>query len=120
MSLRKKKDIKETYSASGIEQSFSLLNLATTSIKKTVKALDRHPEKRVKAEYKKYEETQMIILKKEYKTLKHSQIIQLIEKMWKKAKENPMNQQNISYNEKKKDIEEKVSQTIEEDLNYFL
>lgn len=51
---------------------------------------DRHPEKRMKAAYKAYEDTQLPILKAENPSLKLSQLKQIIFKNWQKAPENPL------------------------------
>ncbi|XP_052866545.1 coiled-coil domain-containing protein 124 isoform X2 [Anopheles cruzii] len=53
---------------------------------------DRHPEKRMKAAYKAYEEEQLVRLKQDYPSLKLSQLKQMVFKNWQKAPENPMNQ----------------------------
>lgn len=53
---------------------------------------DRHPEKRMKAAFKAYEEEQLPIMKQEYPSLKLSQLKQMIFKEWQKSPENPMNQ----------------------------
>ncbi|XP_055615777.1 coiled-coil domain-containing protein 124 [Toxorhynchites rutilus septentrionalis] len=53
---------------------------------------DRHPEKRMKAAFKAYEEEQLPILKQEYPSMKLSQLKQMIFKDWQKAPQNPMNQ----------------------------
>lgn len=53
---------------------------------------DRHPEKRMKAAFKAYEEEQLPIMKQEYPSLKLSQLKQMIFKEWQKSPQNPMNQ----------------------------
>ena len=52
---------------------------------------DRHPEKRMRAAYKRFEERELPLLKKEYPYLKFSQLQQLLFKKWKKSPENPLN-----------------------------
>lgn len=52
---------------------------------------DRHPEKRMKAAFKTYEETQLPIIKAENPSLKLSQLRQIIFKNWQKSPENPLN-----------------------------
>lgn len=52
---------------------------------------DRHPEKRMKAAYKAYEEEQLPVLKATNPSLKLSQLKQIIFKNWQKAPENPLN-----------------------------
>eukprot|EP00922_Rhytidocystis_sp_ex-Travisia-forbesii_P039936 GHVS01059391.1.p1 GENE.GHVS01059391.1~~GHVS01059391.1.p1 ORF type:complete len:261 (-),score=92.80 GHVS01059391.1:223-924(-) len=53
--------------------------------------VDRNPEKRMKAAYKTYEEEWLPQLKRENPTLKRSQLLDLLHKQWKKARENPLN-----------------------------
>lgn len=52
---------------------------------------DKHPEKRMKAAYKAYEDAQLPIIKAENPSLKLSQLKQIIFKNWQKASENPFN-----------------------------
>ncbi|KAG2321614.1 hypothetical protein Bca52824_014827 [Brassica carinata] len=54
--------------------------------------VDRHPEKRLKASFKAYEEVEMPRLKEEKPGLTHTQYKDLIWKMWKKSPDNPLNQ----------------------------
>ena len=53
---------------------------------------DRHPEKRMKAAYKAYEEKMMPEMKQTYPGLKRQQYLDKIFTAWKKSPENPMNQ----------------------------
>lgn len=53
---------------------------------------DRHPEKRMKAAYKAYEEKMMPEMKQTYPGLKRQQYLDKIFASWKKSPENPMNQ----------------------------
>jgi len=53
---------------------------------------DRHPEKRMKAQYKAYEENMMPVVKQQYPGLKRQQYLDKIYQSWKKSPENPMNQ----------------------------
>lgn len=53
---------------------------------------DRHPEKRMKAAYKAYEEKMMPEMKQTYPGLKRQQYLDKIFTSWKKSPENPMNQ----------------------------
>lgn len=52
---------------------------------------DRHPEKRMKAAYKAYEESELPVIKANNPSLKLSQLKQIIFKNWQKAPENPLN-----------------------------
>lgn len=54
--------------------------------------VDKHPEKRMKAAFKAYEEQQMPIMRQDYPGLKLSQYKERIFQQWQKAPENPMNQ----------------------------
>ncbi|KXS17719.1 DUF1014-domain-containing protein [Gonapodya prolifera JEL478] len=60
--------------------------------------LDRHPERRVKSAYAAFEEENLERLRKENPTLRHSQLRQMIQKLWKKSPLNPLNQASVSYN----------------------
>lgn len=62
--------------------------------------LDKHPERRMKAAFKKYEEEQLPLLKIENPGMRKSQLKQLLFKQWQKSPENPFNQQHSSYNAK--------------------
>ncbi|KAJ8736663.1 hypothetical protein PYW08_007319 [Mythimna loreyi] len=53
--------------------------------------LDRHPEKRLKAAYTAFEETNLPILKAENPSLRLSQLKQMLRKEWLKSPQNPLN-----------------------------
>ncbi|KAJ8530315.1 hypothetical protein K7X08_037150 [Anisodus acutangulus] len=53
---------------------------------------DRHPEKRLRAAFKAFEEAEIRNLKEEKPGLTHTQYKDLIWKMWKKSPDNPLNQ----------------------------
>lgn len=55
---------------------------------------DRHPEKRMKAAFKAYENTQLPVIKAQNPSLKLSQLKQMIFKNWQKSPENPLNKDN--------------------------
>ena len=63
-------------------------------------AMEKHPERRVKAAYAAYEERELPRLKEENPNLRMSQLKQLLRKEWMKSPENPMNQHHVSYNTK--------------------
>uniref|UniRef100_A0A182PNP3 HMG box domain-containing protein n=1 Tax=Anopheles epiroticus TaxID=199890 RepID=A0A182PNP3_9DIPT len=75
----------DTEVAQTIDQAIAVLSVGDASA-------DRHPEKRMKAAYKAYEEEELKRLKQENPSLKLSQLKQMIFKNWQKAPENPMNQ----------------------------
>ncbi|CAA7050827.1 unnamed protein product [Microthlaspi erraticum] len=54
--------------------------------------VDRHPEKRVKASFKAYEEAELARLKEEKPGLTLTQYREVIWKTWKKSPDNPLNQ----------------------------
>lgn len=54
--------------------------------------VDRHPEKRMKAAYKNYEDRNIPLLKQENPNMKLSQLKQMLWKDWMKSPENPLNQ----------------------------
>lgn len=56
-------------------------------------APDKHPEKRMKAAYMEFEERRLPELKEENKSLKLSQLKQMIFKEWQKHPDNPRNKQ---------------------------
>eukprot|EP00249_Psilotum_nudum_P017264 c26239_g1_i1 orf=192-887(-) len=53
---------------------------------------DRHPERRLKASFKAFEEVELPRLKEEKPGLTHRQYKDMIFKLWKKSPDNPMNQ----------------------------
>eukprot|EP01116_Phalansterium_solitarium_P010663 TRINITY_DN2570_c0_g1_i1.p1 TRINITY_DN2570_c0_g1~~TRINITY_DN2570_c0_g1_i1.p1 ORF type:complete len:226 (+),score=75.45 TRINITY_DN2570_c0_g1_i1:82-759(+) len=55
-------------------------------------SLDKHPEKRLKAAFAAYEESNLPILRMENPGLKLSQLKEILWKQWQKAPENPLNQ----------------------------
>ena len=63
-------------------------------------ALEKHPERRVKAAYAAYEERELPRLKEENPNLRMSQLKQLLRKEWMKSPENPMNQHHVAFNTK--------------------
>lgn len=54
--------------------------------------IDRHPERRLKASFKAFEEAELPRLKEEKPGLTHTQYKDMIWKLWKKSPDNPLNQ----------------------------
>ncbi|PIN25718.1 hypothetical protein CDL12_01512 [Handroanthus impetiginosus] len=54
--------------------------------------VDKHPEKRLKATFKAFEEAELPKLKEEKPGLTHTQYKDMIWKLWKKSPDNPLNQ----------------------------
>ena len=75
----------EDIQASGLDSALSKLSVGGGGD-------DRHPEKRMKAAYKAYEEKMMPEMKEQYPGLKRQQYLDKIFALWKKSPENPMNQ----------------------------
>ncbi|XP_055677891.1 coiled-coil domain-containing protein 124 [Lutzomyia longipalpis] len=65
---------------------------AIAALSLTEEALDKHPEKRLKAAFKAFEEENMNRIKLENPTLKMSQWKQLLWKEWTRSPQNPLNQ----------------------------
>lgn len=74
----------DVHVASNIDQAISVLKVADNDE-------DRHPEKRMKAAFKAYEDAQLPIIKAQNPSLKLSQLKQIIFKDWQKSPENPLN-----------------------------
>lgn len=72
--------------------------IAVLSVKE--QELERHPEKRMKAAFQKFEDDNLPRLKQEYPNMRLSQLKHMLKKDWMKSPENPMNQRHASYNEK--------------------
>jgi hypothetical protein len=73
--------------ASGVDAAISAMSLGGGGEE------DKHPEKRMKAAYKAYEEKMMPEMKQQYPGLKRQQYLDKIFSSWKKSPENPLNQQ---------------------------
>ncbi|OAY37422.1 coiled-coil domain-containing protein 124 isoform X2 [Manihot esculenta] len=56
--------------------------------------VDKHPERRLKASFKAFEEVELPKLKEEKPGLTHNQYKDMIWKLWKKSPDNPLNQIN--------------------------
>lgn len=90
----------EEVSASGIDAALAAVTEVTKTEEQKKQALDRHPERRIKAAYKAFEERRLSELKKEQPGLRLNQYEEIMHKEWKKSPENPMNQEHLAYNEK--------------------
>lgn len=71
--------------ARNIEEAISVLSSSDS-------AVDRHPEKRLRAAWTAYEQKYLPILKAENPNMRLSQLKQMLKKDWMKSPENPMNQ----------------------------
>lgn len=77
----------DVHVASTVDQAISVLRVSESEE-------DRHPEKRMKAAFKAYEDTEIPILKAQNPSLKLSQLRQMVFKNWQKSPENPINRAN--------------------------
>ncbi|WAQ97775.1 C124A-like protein [Mya arenaria] len=80
--------------AQTVEEAISVLSVSDPD-------LEKHPEKRMKAAFLKYEEENLPILKQENPNMRLSQLKQMLKKDWMKSPENPMNQRTAAFNEKR-------------------
>jgi hypothetical protein len=83
----------EVINVTGVEDALTELSLTE---------IDKHPEKRMRAAWNAYYEKQLPLFKVEYPNAKRSQLIDLIQKEFKKSPENPVYKQQLLMN---KDIE---------------
>lgn len=86
--------VTEGEEARNVEDAIAVMSLKEAEVEK-------HPEKRVKAAYQKFEEENLPILKKENPNMRLSQLKQLLKKDWMKSPENPLNQRFQAYNTKR-------------------
>ncbi|CAI5757837.1 unnamed protein product [Candida verbasci] len=107
------KDIPEL-SASGLDNALEALSLTSQGGGVENKDLDKHPERRVKAAFKAFEDRRLPEVRKENPGLRLNQIKNLLFKEFQKSPENPMNQEtNISYKATKEDILNKKKEVRE-------
>ncbi|KAI8907862.1 hypothetical protein EDD86DRAFT_208331 [Gorgonomyces haynaldii] len=106
----------ESYGATGVDNALELLSLTNN---KTNDQLDRHPERRMKAAYAKFEQERMPTLKQENPSLRLTQLQQLLIKEWKKSPDNPMNQAHVEYNTSKEEAKSALDQTKAKRLDQF-
>lgn len=80
--------------ARNVEDAITMLSMKEPEI-------DRHPEKRVKAAYQKFEDENLPILKQENPNMRLSQLKHMLKKDWMKSPENPLNQRIQAFNAKR-------------------
>ncbi|KAI8873764.1 DUF1014-domain-containing protein [Ramicandelaber brevisporus] len=71
--------------------------------------VDRHPERRMKAAFAEYEARRLPELRAEHKSLRLSQVKDILWKEWQKSPENPMNQQQVAYNATQEELDAAVA-----------
>lgn len=92
-------DAPSALSASGIDNALDALSLTSNTQEK----IDRHPERRYKAAYAKYEERRLEEMKDD-KSLRKQQKMNKIYEEFKKHPDNPFNQVAASYNTSKEEV----------------
>lgn len=96
----------EKFSASNMDDALMLLESTNTS-SVSLSTVEKHPERRMKAAFSAFEARELPILRADNPTLKHSQLLERLHKLWKKSPENPFNQLHVSHNmsqEKQTDV----------------
>ncbi|PWA54717.1 hypothetical protein CTI12_AA433410 [Artemisia annua] len=73
--------------ARSVEEAIAQMSIAADAL-----PVDKHPEKRLKASFKAFEEAELPKLKAEKPGLTHTQYKDMIWKIWKKSPDNPLNQ----------------------------
>ncbi|KAK1429071.1 hypothetical protein QVD17_11270 [Tagetes erecta] len=73
--------------ARSVEEAIAQMSVAADNL-----PLDKHPEKRLKASFKAFEEAELPNLKADKPGLTHTQYKDMIWKLWKKSPDNPLNQ----------------------------
>lgn len=105
------------YSASNIDDALTLLGGITET--PTIGAVERHPERRVKAAYAAFEEREMPALRAENPTLRLSQLKERLHRMWQKSPDNPFNQASISSRATKEEEQTFLEERLQSDLERF-
>ncbi|XP_029656484.1 coiled-coil domain-containing protein 124 [Octopus sinensis] len=75
--------VDDSLEARTVDEALSLLSVKEPEV-------DRHPEKRIKAAYNKFEERRLPVLKQENPNMRLSQLKHMLKKEWMKSSENPM------------------------------
>lgn len=81
--------------ASNIDDALDQLSLTGNS-SSTASTVDLHPEKRMKAAFKAYEEQRLPVMRKENPSLRLQQVRNMLWEEWKKSPENPMVQAKLA------------------------
>lgn len=87
----------EKFSASNLDDALLLLE-STNISSSSLNTVEKHPERRMKAAFALFEAQEMPKLRQENPSLKHSQLLERLHKLWKKSPENPFNQLHVAHN----------------------
>lgn len=107
------------YSVSNIDDAIFLLDATSNIAQSQTIEIERHPERRMKAAFASFESRELPKLKKEFPTLRYSQLQKLISKKWAKSDENPLNKTHIAFNATKSQEMLKVSSELNRNLESF-
>ena len=103
-----------TLNASGIENALDALALTGES---NATKLERHPERRFKAAYAKFELTRLPEIEQEFPGLRKQQRVDICRKEFERSPDNPFNQVgNVRYDARKEDLaaeKERIRQGVE-------
>ncbi|KAN0075538.1 Protein of unknown function (DUF1014) domain containing protein [Tylopilus felleus] len=105
----------ESYAATGIDNALDLLEVVTAKMDKAsvgqqAAGIERHPERRFKAAFEAYKETELPNLKVEHPGLRLQQYLDILYKQFQKSPDNPFNQATVAYDASK----EERTQTLKE------
>jgi hypothetical protein len=84
------------YGASTIEDAVALMNVVACKADASA-SIEKHPERRMEAAFRRFEEMELPRLKEHFPGLRHSQLKERLFRLWKKSPDNPMNQLHISH-----------------------
>lgn len=87
----------EKFSASNLDDALMLLESTNISSASLIN-IEKHPERRMKAAFCGFEARELPKLRAENPSLKHTQLLERLHRMWKKSPENPFNQLHVAHN----------------------
>ena len=103
------------YSASNIDDALILLE-SSNQLAASV-SVEKHPERRMKAAFALFEMQEMPKLRAEFPTLRHSQLLERLYKLWQKSPDNPFNQLHVTHNitpeERNRIVQENMDKNLE-------
>ena len=115
MTMSNNKEEESSFVASNIDDALDLMN-ALTNRKQEIK-VERHPERRMKAAWTMYLETNLPRIRRDHPKLRYSQHMKILRDEWAKSLENPMNQLRVAYNARTEELEEVIEKQTQETLN---
>lgn len=104
----------DAFTASNIDD--ALLLLESTNISSASINIEKHPERRVKAAFSAFEAREMPKLREEFPSLRHTQLMERLYKLWLKSSENPFNQLHVSHNVSREEQSKAVQDNFDNQL----